>query len=110
MKLLFDQNLSPRLPVRLADLFPGSAHVADIGLDQADDDVVWEYARVDGFLIVSKDSDYPDLSVLRGHPPMVVWLQLGNCTTGRVEACFRANHAAVEAFVSEPTLGVISLR
>lgn len=37
MKLLFDQNLSPKLMNRLADPFPGSAHVLSLGLDREDD-------------------------------------------------------------------------
>jgi predicted nuclease of predicted toxin-antitoxin system len=44
MKLLFDQNLSPKLPVRLADLFPGSSHVEQLGMGQADDAVLWQFA------------------------------------------------------------------
>ena len=54
MKLLFDQNLSPKLVNRLADLLPGSSHVQSVGLDCANDDVVWEYARQNEFAIVSK--------------------------------------------------------
>jgi hypothetical protein len=83
MKLLFDQNLSPRLPAWLADLFPGSGHVADLGLDQASDDDVWDYARVHGFAIVTKDADYADLSVLRGHPPTASGSNLGIARLGR---------------------------
>jgi len=49
VKLLFDQNLSPFLANRLADIFPGSAHVQDVGLDRADDAAVWDYARANGF-------------------------------------------------------------
>ena len=48
MKLLFDQNLSPKLANRLADLFPGSCPVQSVGLDSADDDPIWEYARLNG--------------------------------------------------------------
>ena len=65
MKLLFDQNLSPKLVNRLADLFPASIHVQSAGLDCADDDQVWEYARLNGFAVVTKDEDYNNLSVLR---------------------------------------------
>jgi predicted nuclease of predicted toxin-antitoxin system len=109
MRLLFDQNLSPKLVNRLADLFPGSSHVQSIGLDCADDDQVWEYARLNGFAIVTKDADYNNLSVLRGCPPKVIWLQLGNCTTSQVEAVFRAHFAAIEAFEQDPTIGTLML-
>ena len=54
MKLLFDQNVSPKLVNRLADVFPGSGHVQSAGLDYAGDDQIWEYARLNGFAIVTK--------------------------------------------------------
>jgi predicted nuclease of predicted toxin-antitoxin system len=41
MKMLFDQNLSPRLTTLLADLYPASLHVRDVGLESAEDVVVW---------------------------------------------------------------------
>ena len=80
VKLLFDQNLSPRLVRLLADLHPDCSHVATIGLDQASDAEVWDRAHHDGYAIVTKDSDFGDLGVLRGFPPKVIWVRLGNCT------------------------------
>jgi predicted nuclease of predicted toxin-antitoxin system len=109
MKLLFDQNLSPKLVNRLADLFPGSSHVQQEGLDCADDNQVWDHARQNGFAIVSKDEDYNNLSVLRGSPPKVIWVQLGNCTTAQVEAGFRARFADIEAFDKDPSVGTFVL-
>jgi predicted nuclease of predicted toxin-antitoxin system len=109
MKLLFDQNVSPKLVSRLADLFPGSSHVQSIGLDCADDDRVWEYARLNGFAIVTKDEDYNNLSVLRGSPPKIIWLQTGNCTTAQIEAVFRARFADIEAFENDTSVGTIVL-
>ena len=66
MKLLFDENLSPKLVVRLADLFPDSLHVRDVGLQAANDPAVWDYARDHDFVIVSKDSDMHQRSFLFG--------------------------------------------
>jgi predicted nuclease of predicted toxin-antitoxin system len=109
MKLLFDQNLSPKLVNRLADLFPGSSHVQSAALDCADDDLIWEYARLNGFAIVTKDEDYNNLSVLRGSPPKVIWLQIGNCSTAQVEAVFRARFAAIESFGNDPSVGTLVL-
>ena len=109
MKLPFDQNLSPKLVLRLADLFPGSSHVQAEGLDCADDNQVWEHARLNGFAIVTKDADHNSLSVVRGSPPKVVWLQLGNCTTAQVEAVFRARFADIEAFANDPSAGTLVL-
>lgn len=81
MKLLFDHHLSFRLAHRLADLFPDNSHVVSHRLDRASDTVVWEFARANGFTLVTKDADFSDLSILRGFPPKVVWVRLGNCTT-----------------------------
>jgi predicted nuclease of predicted toxin-antitoxin system len=109
MKLLFDQNLSPKLVGRLADLFPDSAHVQSVGLDQSTDDDIWEHARLNGFAVVTKDEDYNNLSVLRGSPPKVLWLQTGNCTTAQVEAVFRARFSDIEAFEKDPLAGTLVL-
>jgi predicted nuclease of predicted toxin-antitoxin system len=110
MKLLFDQNLSPKLPARLSDLYPGSDHVANHGLDQATDQQVWDFALANGFTIVTKDADFPNLAVLRGHPPKVIWLQLGNCTTQEVEDAVRGNDAAAKSFEGDPSVGVLEIQ
>ena len=80
MKLLFDENLSPKLPRLLASQFPGSVHVRDCGLKGRPDQAVWDYARDNGFTVISKDSDFHQRSLLFGAPPKLVWLGLGNCT------------------------------
>lgn len=85
MKLLFDENLSPRLAEAVADLYPGSCHLRNCGLRGASDGRIWEYAAKNGFAIVSKDSDFRQRSFLRGNPPKVILLQIGNCTTVRAE-------------------------
>ena len=110
MKLLFDQNLSPKLVNRLADIFPASTHVQTAGLECSTDDQIWEHARLNGFAIVTKDEDYNHLGVLLGSPPKVIWLQLGNCTTAEVEARLRAHFADIEAFENDPTVGTFVLR
>ncbi len=109
MKLLFDQNLSPKLVARLADLHPGSAHVDRLGLGSAADEDVWDYARTNDFAVVTKDEDYSILSVVRGTPPKVLWLLLGNCTTDQVEQLLRGRAADVTAFAADPTVGTLAL-
>lgn len=109
MKLLFDQNLSPKLVTRLADLFPGSCHVQSEKLECASDDEVWNYARSNALAIVTKDADFNNLSVVRGTPPKIIWLLLGNCTTAQVESVFRARFADIEAFEKDPSVGTLAL-
>lgn len=98
MKLLIGQNLSHRLVARLCDAFPGSMHVRQIALARAGDEAVWSYARDHGFVLISKDEDFHQMSFLLGPPPQVVWVQLGNCSTAEVEECIRANRSTIEAF------------
>jgi len=99
LKLLFDENLSPLLAQRLAGLYPESSHVELCGLLSAEDSDVWDFAREQGFVIVTKDSDFSELSILRGSPPKVIWLRIGNCTTSRAEAELHRAFAEVNAFV-----------
>ena len=77
-RLLFDQNLSHRLVTALADVFPESVHVCDVGLSQATDSAVWAYARENGLVILTKDNDFNQMSFPYGAPPKVVWLRAGN--------------------------------
>jgi predicted nuclease of predicted toxin-antitoxin system len=109
MKLLFDQNLSPRLPRRLADLYPGSDHVFELGLERADDLEVWEHARGNGFIITSKDSDFNELSVVHGFPPKVAWIRRGNCSTSEIEEILRQEYESVEDLERNPSKGILEL-
>ena len=97
MKLLFDHHLSPTLVDRLADLFPDSEHVWNVGLHQAPDTEVWLYARAHDFTIVSKDADFPEISIELGYPPKLVWLQIENVSTDEVEALIRARYPKIIA-------------
>ncbi len=109
MKLLFDQNVSPRLVPALASLYPGSAHVRDLGLKTADDDAIWNYALEHGFTIVSKDADFRQRSFLFGHPPKVVWVRLGNCSTQEIEALLRIHHGDLLAFEQDASASFLML-
>ena len=86
MKLLFDENLSPRLVSLLTHEYAGSEHVRNVGLAAAADPVVWSFAAAQGFVIATKDSDFKHRALLFGHPPKVVWLRLGNCSTAAAAA------------------------
>ncbi|HEY8741643.1 MAG TPA: DUF5615 family PIN-like protein [Chloroflexota bacterium] len=109
MKLLLDQNLSPRLIDRLADLFPGSSHVSQVGLDRAFDRDVREFALANDYIIVTKDADFGELSVVLGFPPKVIWLRVGNCTTHRIEQLLRIGYAAIAALEGDSDIGVLAL-
>jgi predicted nuclease of predicted toxin-antitoxin system len=92
LKLLFDANLSPKLVGRLAGLFPESTHVFDTGLTRATwDEAIWDYARRNGFVIVTANSDFQGLAEERRGPPKIVRLDNCNYNTPRVEDLLRRN-------------------
>ena len=84
MNLLFNENLSPKLPKLLEAIFPGSIHVRECGLKGAPDDAIWAFARDNGFVLASKDSDFYQRSMLFDRPPKLVWIRIGNCTRDRI--------------------------
>jgi len=101
VKLLFDENLSHKLTQRLADVFPDSLHVRDVGLETADDPTVWEYAKENELVIVSKDVDMHDRSFIFGYPPKVIWVRSGNCSTTDVENILRRELSVIEKFYQD---------
>lgn len=109
MKLLFDQNLSPRLPGLLKDLYPHSAHIRDLGMRDATDTLIWEYAKANGFVIVSKDTDFQARSLLYGHPPKFIWLRVGNCPVSTIEDLLRNQSVAVHTFDLDPAQSLLVL-
>jgi predicted nuclease of predicted toxin-antitoxin system len=109
MKLLFDQNLSKSLVAKLADLFPESAHVTNVGLMEASDELIWAYGRKHGFAIVSKDSDFQQRSFVFGAPPKVVWIRAGNCPTARIERLLRENSVTLHTFETDPLQSILML-
>jgi len=101
VKLLFDENLSPRLPGVLADTYPGSVHVHGCGLGNADDSAIWQYAKDNDFTIVSKDSDFQERSVLHGQPPKFIWLRAPNCSSQEIENLLRTALPIIQRFIQE---------
>lgn len=87
MKLLFDENLSRKLVSRLADLFPGSAQVVELGLAHHQDAQIFDYAKHAGFVIVTTDADFFELVTSFGPPPKVVWLRAGGTRHGTRSRC-----------------------
>jgi len=109
MKLLFDENLSPKLPRLLDAQFPGSAHLRDCGLKGATDEAVWEYARANSYTVVSKDSDFYQRSLLQGPPPKLVWVCIGNCTRDQLVAMLTTHQQDIQALDANPSESVLVL-
>lgn len=109
MKLLLDQNVSPKLVESLNEIYPGSVHVKEIGLDRALDEEIWIYAKVNNFIIISKDADFAERSLLLGFPPFVVWIRKGNCTTSEIKNTLVENLELIKKFISASQTGLLNL-
>lgn len=90
--------------------FPDSQHVHDLALRGATDLDIWLRAATDGFLLVSKDDDFRQVSVLRGAPPKVIWLLVGNVATEPIAPLLERRLALIDAFVSGPDEALLVLR
>jgi len=109
LKLLFDQNLSPKLVGLLSDIYPDSVHVQSIGLDRAPDDAVWNHARANTHIIVTKDADFHERTILSISPPKVAWVRRGNCSTKHIEQMLRQRHDEIQIFASDEDATVLIL-
>jgi predicted nuclease of predicted toxin-antitoxin system len=98
MKLILDENLSDRIIPRIVDLYPDSVHVKTLGLVNTDDGIIWEYAKLNEFVIVSKDADFHQRSILYGHPPKFIYLRIGNGPTSKIIALLRESFETIAQF------------
>ena len=109
MRLLFDENLSPHLIDKLASDYPGSLHIRSVGLGGKDDVAIWEYAGQNGFLLISKDNDFRQLSFLKGPPPKVIWLSVGNAGTEAIFRLLQDKLSTLQAFEADLDAGPLPL-
>lgn len=84
MKLLFDQNISFRIVSKLKIYFPECTQVRLEGLENKSDWNIWEFAKINEFTIVTFDTDFYDISLIRGIPPKIIWLRFGNTSTSHL--------------------------
>jgi predicted nuclease of predicted toxin-antitoxin system len=109
MKLLLDENLSFRLVVGLADIYPGSNHVREVGLLGADDLRIWSFAAEHGFLLASKDTDFYERSLVFGAPPKIIWLRSGNSTVNETMVLLRSQYIVIRHFAEDTTATFLPL-
>ncbi len=110
MKLLLDENLSPKLARALAADFPGSSQVELLGLRGSTDRTVWDVAGDHGYTIVSKDNDFRQRSFLYGPPPKVVWLAVGNAGTEAIRMLLLEHRDRIQAFTARTEEGLLVIR
>jgi predicted nuclease of predicted toxin-antitoxin system len=110
LKLLVDENIAPSLAVKAGDLFPGSIHIRNAGLSATPDIDIWEFAKRNGFVLLTKDRDFVNLSLTLGAPPKVVLLETGNCSTIEVERIVRSNAIRFAELELDPVRALLILR
>lgn len=109
MKLLLDENLSDRIVSKIIDLYPDSEHVKTLALTNTDDGIIWEYAKANNFVIVFKDSDFHQRSLLYSHPPKFVYLRIGNSPTSKIVQVLRDNFDTIRQFGDRESESILVL-
>ncbi len=109
MRLLFDQNLSPKLAEYFNRSFAGSEHLQNLNLNKSSDTLVWEFAKSNEFTIVTKDSDFNNLVSFFGFPPKVIWIRRGNCSTTDIIKLIEHNFDKISAFINDNINGILTI-
>ena len=102
MKLLFDQNISFRIMHLLPDGFTNCRHVKSIGLNDCNDREIWQFAKQNGFTVVTFDADFFDIATYSGFPPKIIWLRTGNLTTAEIAERIILNSSVIASFIDNP--------
>ena len=109
MKLLLDENPSDRTVNQILDLYPDSSHVKAHNLTRTNDGVIWSFARQHGFVIVPKDADFYQRSIVHGAPPKFIFRRVGNCPTRQIAGLLRAESALICRLDANPNAAILIL-
>ncbi len=110
MKLLFDQNISHRIIGKISADFAEATHVREVGLRDAADRVIWEYAKEFDYTIVTKDDDFEKFHLVWGAPPKVVWLKIGNSQTDEIARILIQQKDRIQHFITkELEIGLLEI-
>jgi len=111
MKLLLDANLSWRLVPILKEHFGECVHVDSIpDLDfPAKDTKIWQWAKDNGYCIVTQDNDFNNLISIRGFPPKIVWLKTGNCSIKITADILVRSKQAIKELLSSKEYGLLEV-
>ncbi|OCX54684.1 hypothetical protein BEL04_10695 [Mucilaginibacter sp. PPCGB 2223] len=104
MNLLLDQNISFRVCTLLSEAFENVKHVKQLGLVDASDQEIWQYAKVNRFTIITFDSDFIDFAIMKGFPPKIIWLRFGNASNLKIVNKLLSNEVMIKEFISNPEI------
>ncbi|MEA4950174.1 MAG: DUF5615 family PIN-like protein, partial [Petrimonas sp.] len=109
MKLLFDQNIYHRILNFLAEEYSFSSTVKQENLMNASDKEIWEYAKGNGYIIITQDADFNDLNSFYGFPPKIIWLRTGNLTTQAIARLLNDYQKEVKEFIENGKQGCLEI-
>lgn len=85
MTIWIDAQLSPTIATWITSTFGVTAlALRDVGLRDAEDPEIFEAAKAQGIIFMTKDSDFADLVNRLGSPPQIIWLTCGNTSNARL--------------------------
>ncbi|MBD1889348.1 DUF5615 family PIN-like protein [Coleofasciculus sp. FACHB-SPT9] len=91
MTIWVDAQLSPAIAPWIANTFGVTAvALRDIGLRDAEDFEIFEAAKAQGAIVMTKDRDFVDLVDRYGVPPQIIWLTCGNTSNTRLREILSA--------------------
>lgn len=110
MKLLLDENLSWRLVKKLSNNFATVTHVSSLPLNQPASDIsIWNFAKAEGYTIVSKDDDFEKLVLLKKAPPKFIFLKIFNLDTNNIADLIIENKDIISAFFTSKENDILEI-
>lgn len=110
MILLFDQNISFKVPAKIQDCFPEAKHLSDLKIESFKDIEIWQFAKVHNYCIVTFDYDFIDLSTLKGFPPKIILLKTGNTTTENLIFKLKQCQNQIEDFLASKDTAFLEIK
>jgi len=109
VKLLLDENLSRRIIPFIVPSFPGSSQISLLNMESFTDIAVWNYAKKNDFVIVTKDADFYDMSVVFGTPPQIIWLRNGNVKKNEITQTLIENKSYIEKALNDEMIACLEI-
>lgn len=110
MNILLDANLSWRLVKQLSPYFSRALHISQTNLaNPATDIAIWNWAKLNQFIIVTNDDDFRDLLSTYGFPPKVVLLRKGNLSTDDICRVLIGCKTEIDLLHQSDTYGLIEI-
>lgn len=109
MEMWIDAQLSPSLAAWLGPMFGVMAYpLRDLGLREADDEVIFRKGQASQAIILTKDADFLLLLDRFGAPPRLIWLTCGNTTNAFLKVLFERHAPALRDWIAggEPLLEI----